>query len=595
MKQLLLALLLLFSLSAFAKSPNQPIPADQAFQFSAMAKDNQTIIGLWNIKSGFYLYRDRIHFSSLKPSKDRLGQPLWPEPDTVKDYPGIGKLPVYAGQLKIAVPVIKAANQTIYLKVNYQGCSDQGYCYPPTSKTVAINLAGDYGQPAYPLTIDIAPEKAAIAAAPATEQDKVTQLLEHKNLFIILLSFLGFGLLLSLTPCVLPMIPILSGIIAGQQKHHHIRAFSLSLAYVLGMAITYAIAGVIFGFIGGTVQAAFQKPWLIVLFSLIFVAMALSLFGFYNIQLPQRWQARLTELSNRQRHGTYLGTAMMGCLSTLILSPCVTPALVGVLGYISQTGNAALGGIALFVMGLGMGVPLLLIGAFSTKFLPKAGSWMNTIKYILGFLMLAVAIWMLARILPSAITVLLWAALTIGAAIALKTFSTTLTLAQKIGKSIGIVLFIYGIILIIGALSGNANPLYPFNFAFLRGERASDQSEKFIPVYTLADVKQQLSIAKTQGKPIMIDFYADWCISCKQMDLFTFSNKDVQKALTRYRLLRADVTRNDPASNILESHFNVVAPPTILFLNPQGKEIPNSRIVGEMSASKFLNHLQRIK
>ncbi|WP_264770247.1 protein-disulfide reductase DsbD [Coxiella burnetii] len=587
----LITLLVLFFLPIYALS-EQPVPVDQAFQFSAMAKDYQTVIGLWNIKPGFYLYRNRIHFSSLK-SADYLGEPLWPRVDTVKDYPGIGKLPVYQGQLRISVPVIKAMNQTLYLKVDYQGCSEKGFCYPPTTKTVAIDLAGNYMQPVAPLAIDIAPGKTAgpKAAPPITQQDRVTQLLTHKNLFFVLLSFFGFGLLLSFTPCVLPMIPVLSGIIVGQQKYPK-RAFGLSLMYVLGMAITYAIAGVIFGFIGSTVQAAFQNPWLIGLFSLLFIAMALSLFGLYDLQLPQRWQTRLAQASDRQKHGTYLGTALMGALSTLILSPCVTPALVGVLGYISHTGNASLGGVALFTMGLGMGAPLLLLGAFSRKWLPKAGPWMTVIKHILGVLMLAVAVWLLARILPGTVTMFLWAALAVGSAIALGALSTTQTKMQKIGKTLGLFLLVYGIVLATGGLSGNTNPLRPISLASLpeKGEGPS-----FTAVYTLPDVEHQLKMATTKGQPMMIDFYADWCISCKEMEQFTFANQNVQKALAGFRLLRADVTRNDQGSTVLEKHFGVVAPPTVLFLDPQGKEIPNSRIVGEMSAFRFLKHLENLR
>ncbi len=591
MKKLLFLILFLVP-AVFAESQPVPIPVDEAFQFSATAKDYQTIIGIWNIKPGFYLYRDRIHFSPITPKQNRLAQPLWPKPNTYKDFPDIGKLAVYTGNLRIPVPIINSTDKTIFLHVSYQGCSEAGYCYPPITKTVQINLAGNYMRPVSPLAVDIAPEMTMTTTTASTKLAQISpqQLLEHKNIFTILVTFLGFGLLLSLTPCVLPMIPILSGIIVGQQGQSHPRAFLLSVMYVLGMAITYAIAGIIFGFIGGTVQAAFQKPWVIILFSLVFVAMALSLFGLYQIQLPDRWRAQLAKISNQQKRGSYVGAAIMGCLSTLIASPCVTPPLVGALGYISQTGNAGVGGLALFVMGIGMGVPLLLIGAFGAKYLPKAGSWMNTIKIVLGVLLLAVAIWMLSRILPGFVSVLLWAALLFGSAVALPTFSSAKNKRQIVGKIIGVALFVYGIILVVGAFLGNNDPLRPWHFV-----RASHPINglTFTPVKTVEDVQRQLQTAKAQHQPVMLDFYADWCISCKEMERFTFSNRNVQQALHRFRLLRADVTRNDDEDKRLEQYFHVVAPPTILFFDENGHEIPNLRVIGEMSARAFLKHLRK--
>jgi thiol:disulfide interchange protein DsbD len=594
MKWLAFLIILLLPLTLLAASPSEPIPADQAFQFSATAKDYQTIIGIWDIKPGYYLYRDRIHFFPLKPQQDRLGQPLWPPTNAVKDYPGFGQLSVYTGHVEIPVPILGNGNNTILIKVNYQGCSEAGFCYPPTAKTVQINLAGNYLQPTLPVTIDVAPNLTTPnniqITSPLSTQNKISQLLTQHNLFMILIGFFIFGLLLSLTPCVLPMIPILSSIIVGQSQVKHPRAFGLSCAYVLGMAITYAIAGIVFGYLGGTVQALFQQPWIIVLFSIIFILMALSLFGFYNLQLPKKLQNTLFLLSNRQKSGTYIGAAVMGCLATLILSPCVTPPLVGVLSYISQTGNAALGGAALFVMGIGMGIPLLIIGAFSVKLLPKAGPWMNKIKNFLGVLMLAIAIWMLARILPGTVTMILWAILALGVGISIGALSTAKTVWAISKKIIGLILFIYGILLIIGAISGHTDPLRPFN----HGNHPVKPPINFIAVKTVDDVKQQLQLAKSQHQPVMLDFYANWCISCKQMDEFTFSSAPVQQALTKFRLLRADVTANDAQDQALMRAFQVVAPPTILFFNNQGEEIGSGRIVGEISSVQLLKQLKSI-
>lgn len=584
MKRFLLLILWLFPLNIWAaETIDQPDTTDVAFQFSAAAKDSQTIVGIWDIKPGYYLYRDRMAFTPLNPNVDRLGQPIWPTPNSVKDYPGTGKLAVYTGHLMIPVPVLNSADKTILVKVTYQGCSEAGYCYPPVSKTVQINLEGHYLEPVQPLSIDIAP----ITFSPTTPANPISQLFTQHNLFFILLSFFIFGLLLSLTPCVLPMIPILSSIIVGQSKTAHPRSFGLSLFYVLGMSITYAIIGIIFGYIGSTIQIFLQKPWIIILFSLIFIAMALSLFGFYELQLPEKFRNRLYLLGNRQKSGSYLGALLMGFFATLVLSPCVTPPLVGALGYIGQSGNATLGGLALFVMGFGMGIPLLVIGLFSVKLLPKAGPWMNKIKNILGILMLAVAIWMLARILPAWLTLILWALLSIGTAIALKTFSTATTPGAWIKKIIGLLLFAYGIVLIIGAFFGNTNPLRPLTF------HKTETAIHFISVKTIADVNEQLKIAQTQNQPVLLDFYADWCISCKQMDQFTFTNHEVQKALSAFRVLRADVSANDADDQALQQNFHVIAPPTLLFFN-QGKEIPNSRIVGEISSPEFLKQLCKI-
>lgn len=595
MKWLASLILLLFSLPLFAASPSEPIPAEQAFQFSATAKDYQTIIGIWDIKPGYYLYRDRIHFFPLNPQHDRLGQPLWPPADAEKNYPDFGPLAVYTGHLEIPVPILGNGNNTILIKVHYQGCSEAGFCYPPVTKTVQINLAGNYLQPTLPVTIDVAPNldtpRNIQILTTAPTQNKISQLLTQHNIVAILIGFFIFGLLLSLTPCVLPMIPILSSIIVGQSQVKHPRAFGLSCAYVLGMAITYAIAGIIFGYLGGTVQAAFQKPWIIVLFSIIFILMALSLFGFFTLQLPKKLQNALYLVSNRQRSGTYIGAAVMGCLATLILSPCVTPPLVGVLSYISQSGNAALGGVSLFVMGIGMGVPLLIIGAFSAKLLPNAGPWMNKIKNFLGVLMLAIAIWMLARILPGLVTMILWAIFVIGVGISIGALTTAKTVGAVIKKIIGLLLFIYGIVLIIGAISGSTDPWRPLNLLTHQGSNPTHATLHFITVKTVDDVKQQLQLAKSQHQAVMLDFYADWCISCKQMDQFTFSNHQVQQALSKFRLLRADVTANDSEDQSLMRAFQVVAPPTLLFFNTQGEEVAPARIVGEMSATQLLKHL----
>lgn len=593
MKRIITLLFLLFisftSYSQNYQQDKQPLPADSAFKFYGTAKDSQTIVAKWEIAPGYYLYRHRFQFSVVKAKDIKLGEPLLPA-GTFKVSPEIGKYEIYRNKVLISIPVIKTDSNNFILQATYQGCSDKGYCYPPTTKVVPINLAENYMHFISPLNIDVATKLAE--KTPLSETTKAATLLIEKNLLALIFGFFGFGILLSLTPCVLPMIPILSGIILGHGEISHLRAFFLSLAYVLGMAITYAIAGIIFGFIGGTLQAIFQQPWIIILFSLIFIAMALSLFGFYNIQLPEKWRSSLAHASQHQKAGNYIGVAMMGCLSTLILSPCVTPPLVAVLGYISQTGNATLGGIALFAMGIGMGIPLLIIGTFGPKLLPKTGKWMNVIKYIIGILLLAIAIYMLQRILPGLITMLLWAALVIGISVYMGAFSTIKGKLAYLQKAIAILFFIYGILLILGAMTGNYNPLTPLNV--IQQPSLTKTELSFIKVKTIEDVSKEISAAKAQGKPIMLDFYADWCIACKEMDHFTFTDPDVKKRLANFVRLRADVTANDMEDKALEKYYDVVAPPTILFFDANGNEITQARIIGEMSASKFLKHLDKI-
>lgn len=568
---------------AQAKAAPQPLPIEQAFQFSATARDYQTVLFIWKIAPGYYLYRNRIRIYANDPQHVRLGQPLLPH-GIKKSFPQLGNLIVYKDHLTIPLPIIQAHRDTVAFNVTYQGCADSGYCYPPITKRVTLNLQGQYMQPMAGKTVANTPQI-------QNGLDRAAHLLSDTSLWAIMLGFFGFGLLISLTPCVLPMIPILSSIILGHEKMTHTHAFLLSLSYVLGMAITYAVAGVVFGLIGGTLQALMQQAWIIVLFSLIFVALALSMFGVYELQLPETLRSKFAHLSEHQKHGTYLGVFVMGCFSTLILSPCVTPPLVGVLSYIGQTGNATLGGSALFVMGLGMGLPLLLIGATSARWLPKAGAWMNAIKNAMGILLLAVAIYMVERILPTQIGLFLWASLCIGTAVFMGALQTAKTHARMISKGFGVLLFCYGIVIIVGSFFGATNPLQPIPKHLYQKSKAMPL--EFISVKTVSDVERVMSESQHQGKPVMLDFFAEWCISCKIMDNSVFTDPKIVQRLNRYVLLRADVTNNDAQDKALERHFNVVAPPTILFFNRMHREVPDARVVGEMSSKEFMRHLQQ--
>ena len=582
--KLLLAMLLLIHASV-SMSQIRPTPPHQAFQLSVAARDYQTVLLKWKIAPGYSLYRNQFRFTMIAPKDGQLSQALMPV-GTTKTTAHQKAYWVYQDTVIIPIPIIRPQDQAIILRVTYQGCSDEGYCYPPITKRVSIDLTKNYQQ----FTTSNIKEIQTHQAAPLRERKhpSMKHLLQGKSLLTFLFGFLGFGLLIAFTPCVLPMIPILSAIITGHGKMTTSRAVRLSACYVLGMALSYALAGVITGSIGSNLQVAFQTPWAVVLFSLVFVIMALSLFGLFHIELPEKWRALIAQTSQGQPRNSYLGALLMGILSTLILSPCVTPPLVGVLSFIGQTGHAIIGGIALFVMGIGMGLPLILVGFSHGKCLPTSGPWMNTIQHWLGILMLATALWMLQRIFNDAVMMWLWASLCIGIAIYL-VLSCKATGFTLVKKGVGLVIFSYGALLIINATTRHTNPLQPFSFL----HQEAQPSHRFIPVKTLSDVHQQLAAADRKNQIVLLDFYADWCIACKEMDRFTFSDRAVQQQLKHFIVLRADVTHNDVKDKKLQKHFKVIAPPTLIFFK-DGHEIKYSRIVGAKSAEAFSRHLTTI-
>jgi thiol:disulfide interchange protein DsbD len=411
--------------------------------------------------------------------------------------------------------------------------------------------------------------------------------------------FFGFGLLLAFTPCVFPMIPILSGIIAGQGPSITARkAFVLSLVYVLAMALTYSVAGVLAGLFGANLQAAFQNPWILGLFALVFVALALSMFGFYELQLPSSLQTRLAEISNRQAGGSLVGVAIMGLLSALIVGPCVAPPLAGALIFIGQTGNAVLGGIALFALSLGMGAPLIAIGTSAGELLPRAGAWMDAVKAVFGVAMLAVAILLLERILPPAIAMLLWSLLLIGSAVFLGALQDLPPEAggwRKLWKGLGFVLLTYGVLMLVGAASGGKDTVLPLRGLALTGASgATAPHALFRHVKSAADLDRELAAASATGKPVMLDFYADWCVTCKEMERYTFSDPAVVARMSRFVLLQADVTANDEQDQaLMRERFGIPGPPAILFFDAQGRERQGYRVIGFMSAEEFAAHLRR--
>ncbi len=587
MKRMIYILLisLLLPLLGFAHTDAKPLPADKAFQLSATAKDNQTAVIQFKIAPSYYLYRNKFAFTPAEAGSAVIAAPMLPS-GKQKYNPTVGNYIALEGNVQFALPVLSHKKSMVPLKVHYQGCSSNGFCYPPITKIINIDLSGNFGTVVRPIAVDIPTP----VQHPSDNTDRVTQILSHSNLGWVILAFFGFGVLISLTPCVLPMIPILSSIIIGQSKHgqlSHLRSFLLSLAYVLGMAITYAIAGMIFGYLGSNIQAALQLPWVIIVFSVVFVLLSLSMFGYYDIQIPAKLQTKLHHSSDKQRRGSYIGVGLMGAISSLVLSPCVTPPLVGALGFISRTGNALTGGLALFALGIGMGVPLLIIGATSAKLLPKSGPWMNATKKVLGVMLLAVAITLLSRIIPAWLNMVLWMALIFGCAYSLGAFKTADGITQKLCKILGVILFIYGIILLIGLYQGNTNPLRPIQ----QNTANNGSTDRFVRINNISQLEQQLSKAKAKSKPALLDFYADWCIACKQMEAYTFSDPKVQQALSDYALIKVDVTANDMQSKQLQQRYGVIAPPTLIFINSDGQVERNQQIVGEISAKDLLQHL----
>jgi thiol:disulfide interchange protein DsbD len=432
------------------------------------------------------------------------------------------------------------------------------------------------------------------------EQDRLASLISSGNILAVVASFFGFGLLLAFTPCVLPMIPILSGIIAGQGKQATPgRSFTLSLTYVLGMSLTYTVAGAAFAAAGQQAQAFFQQPWILIAFALLFVALALAMFGLYELQLPASLHNRLHAASGRQKAGTFTGTFIMGALSALVVTACVAPPLVATLAVIGQTGDVFRGALALFSLSLGMGAPLLLVGVAEGKLLPRAGPWMDTVKALFGVMFLGVAVWMLDRILPGPLTVALWALLAFVAGYYFGGFSKSpghgRAITSPLARGIGLFAMVCGVILLVGAAAGSGDPLQPLKGVSLFGRGghtvATANELPFQPIQSVADLDRQ--VAAAAGRPVMVDFYADWCVSCKEMDKYTFSDPQVQGDLGGFVLLKADVSANNEDHQALLKRFGIFGPPTTAFFGQDGSECRNFRLVGFVPAAEFRQHLAR--
>ncbi len=556
---------------------------DVAFRLEATPEGPDQVRLRWVIADRYYLYRDRIQVKTTTPGVV-LGKTDFP-PGILKNDEYFGEQVIYHGELSARVPLSRAAGgaQPLALAVTYQGCAEAGLCYPPITKTFDLQLpASSAGGSAVAAAGDG-------AGGYVSRQDGLASLIVHGSVFAMLAVFFGSGLLLAFTPCVLPMVPILSRLIAGQGPNvTPRRAFALSLTYVLGMAITYTAAGAAAAAAGQQVQALFQKPWVIVLFALLFVAMALSMFGLYTVQVPAALQTRLSGTSNQQKAGTFGGVAAMGALSALIVTTCVGPALVAALVVIGQSGNVARGAGALFAMSLGMGTPLLVIGTSAGALLPKAGAWMDGIKKLFGVLMLAMAAWMLARILPARATLLAFAVPAVLGAWVLWQFTARPSTGRWVTRAAGVAAGLYGALLLYGTAAGASDPLRPW----ASGVHA-EESLPFHSIRSVAELDREVQGAAAAGRSVMLDFYADWCVSCKEMERYTFTDSQVKQSLASARLLRADVTANNADDQALLKRFGIFGPPTIAFYGPDGMERPQYRVVGYMKAAEFAEVLRQ--
>ncbi len=567
-------------------------PVDEVFFPDVFPIDgNKVELGI-RIVPGFYIYKDKLSVRSLSDNA-RAGQLELPK-GKMKVDESFGEMEVYLESFVAPLTIARATPEAMQLEleVGYQGCAEGGLCYMPQTRVFTVSL------PEATTVSDISAMPGG--DAPVSEQARLASIITGSSIWVAAGLFFLAGLGLAFTPCVLPMVPILSGIIAGEGEDvTPMRGFSLALSYVMGMAIVYTGAGIAAAAVGIQLQATFNQPWILILFSGLFVLLALGMFGAYDLQMPSSIQTRLSGISGNQKSGTMVGAFVMGALSALIVTACVAPALIAALTVMAQTGDMLRSGTALFAMSLGMGAPLLAVGAAQGKFLPKAGAWMVAVKNAFGFMMLGLAVWMLSRILPGNVTMLLWAVLIFMSGVymgGLTSLTAESTGTQKFGKGFGFLAIIYGILLLLGSLTGGSNPLQPLASVSFGGGTMVAKEEHALPfkrIKTVDDLDREIAAAASQGKTAFLDFYADWCVSCKEMEAFTFTDEAVQAALANTVWLQADVTANDDQDKVLLDRFGVFGPPTIIFFGADGQQRHGYEVVGYMKAEDFALHLEQ--
>lgn len=570
-------------------SDNELLPAEEAFVMNARVEGpNELVVG-WTIEPGYYMYADKFEFET--DGAIGLGTAQLPE-GVPHDDLEFGNVEVYFGYVEATVPFSRASPDALDIELTAyaQGCKLDSICYPPMERVQAL---------AIPATSEF---DAPVALEPmVSEQDRLAGLIVDGSWWLVLGTFYGLGLLLAFTPCVLPMVPILSGMIAGGgQETTAMRGFTLSLAYVLGMALTYTAGGAVAAMAGAQVQATFQQPWILSIFAGLFVLMALAMFGAFEMQMPSAIQTRLAAMSSRQSAGSYLGVAVMGALSALIVTTCVAPPLIATLAVIGQTGDVPRGAGALFAMSMGMGSPLLVVGASAGKLLPKAGPWMNTVKGAFGVMMIAVAIWMMDRVLPANIVLVLWALLVFMSGVYLGAFEPLPegpSGSQRARKGVGVLACLYGALMLIGASLGGTNPLRPVElgaFGGAVGQVESVPTLEFVDVETVAEVEAALAEASAANMPVMVDLTAEWCISCKEMEHYTFPDPRVVAAYEPFRLLRIDVTENNDDDKEVLRYFDTYGPPVYAFYDRNGQRRDEYELVGFFDAEYFSEHARRL-
>jgi len=609
----------------FAQNEQELLPPDQAFKLTIRVRNANTLVAEFEPTKNYYFYKDKIAFKSQ--STGTIIEKIFLPQGKMKDDLLFGQTEVYYKTFQAVISLKHGALATnqLTLAATYQGCNEPiGVCYAPIDKIIKLTLplaksavgvvAETVSNNATAATafINTKPDPAAELFYPSdkplsveTESKRIDRMFKGGDFWLILTSFFGIGLLLSFTPCVFPMFPILSGIIANRGQHlTKTHGFILALAYVLGMSLTYSAAGVAAGLSGAMLSAVLQNAWVLGGFALVFVTLAFSMFGFYELQLPSSLQSKLSEEAGHLKGGYLTSVFGMGVLSALIIGPCVAAPLAGALLYISQTRDVVLGASALFIMALGMGVPLLLLGASAGALLPKVGPWMESVKRFFGVLLLGVAIWLISPVLPAAVHMLMWAALLIVSAIYLHAVDPLPTGApgfRKLFKGFGIIALLFGVALLAGVLSGSRDILQPLSKISISSINEKDANRintdevghlTFHRVNSLAKLNKR--IIQSQNKYVMLDFYADWCISCKEMERFTFTDAKVQSRLKNVVLLQADVTAGTPNDAALLKHFKLFGPPGILFFDRNGREIPDAKVIGYQNKEDFLAILDAV-